>query len=115
MPVEDLEPVLRQGQLRAMDMVVIEVEGEEGDTTIGTTIDGADRLRDITTIGEVGGMTTDGAVGTMMTDAVVVVVDTMMTEIERGGGLVAEAKIETETEEEAVTSYEFLEATSIPD
>ena len=108
MPVEDLEPVLRQGQLRAMDMVVIEVEGEEGDTTIGTTIDGADRLRDITTIGEVGGMTTDGAVGTMMTDAVVVVVvvvvDTMMTEIERGGGLVAEAKIETETEEEAVTS-----------
>ena len=87
-----------------MDMVVIGAEEEEGDTTIGMTIVGADRLRDIMTTGEKGGMTTDeAAMGTMMTGAVVVVEDTTMIEIERGGGLEAEAQTGTETEKEAAT------------
>ena len=108
MPV-DPEVVLHQGHLRAMDMVVIEAEEEEGDTTIGMTIDGADRLQDIMTIGEEGGMTTDEAsVGTMMTGAVVgLVEDTTMIEIERGGGLEAEAQTEIETEEEAATRVRY--------
>lgn len=100
----DPEAVLHQGHLRAMDMVVIGAEEEEGDTTIGMTIAGAGRLRDIMTTGEKGGMTTDeAAVGTMMTGAVVVVEDTTMIEIERGGGLEAEAQTGTEIEEEAAT------------